>query len=101
LTALAVSIPFGVITVFLMSIAAKARANKVVTGTQGLIGEMGLAQTALSPQGKVFVHGELWDAIASANVASGQTVIVREVDGLRLRVDPGKADEKSPMTPVL
>lgn len=101
LTALAVSIPFGVITVFLMSIAAKARASKVVTGTQGLIGEIGLAQTALSPQGKVFVHGELWDAIASANVASGQSVIVREVDGLRLRVDPGKADEKSPMAPVL
>lgn len=101
LTALAVSIPFGVITVFLMSIAAKARANKVVTGSQGLIGEIGLAQTALSPQGKVFVHGELWDAISSVNVASGQAVIVREVEGLRLRVDPGKADEKSPMAPVL
>ncbi|HTZ97475.1 MAG TPA: nodulation protein NfeD [Terriglobales bacterium] len=101
LTALAVSIPFGVITVFLMSIAAKARANKVVTGTQGLIGEVGLAQTVLSPQGKVFVHGELWDAIASANVASGQTVIVREVDGLRLRVDPAEADEKSRVAPVL
>jgi membrane-bound serine protease (ClpP class) len=101
LTALAVSIPFGVITVFLMSIAAKARANKVVTGTQGLIGEIGLAQTVLSPQGKVFVHGELWDAIASANVASGQTVIVREVDGLRLRVDPAEADEKSRVAPVL
>src|ERR1700688_611911 len=88
LTALAVSIPLGVITVFLMSIALKARANKVVTGIQGLIGEIGLAQSALSPQGKVFVHGELWDAVSSAAVPSGQPVVVREVDGLRLRVDP-------------
>jgi membrane-bound serine protease (ClpP class) len=88
LTALAVSIPLGIITVFLMSIALKARANKVVTGVQGLIGEIGLTQSALSPQGKVFVHGELWDAIASANVPAGQRVIVRQVKGLQLSVDP-------------
>jgi len=88
LTALAVSIPLGIITVFLMSIAVKARANKVVTGVQGLIGEVGVAQSALSPQGKVFVHGELWDAISSANLPAGQPVVVRQVDGLRLSVDP-------------
>ncbi len=88
LTALAVSIPMGVITVFLMTIAMKARANKVVTGVQGLIGEIGLAQTALAPQGKVFIHGELWDAVSSTNVSSGENVVVRQVDGLKLQVDP-------------
>ena len=88
LTALAVSIPLGIITVFLMSIALKARANKVVTGVQGLIGEIGLTQSALSPQGKVFVHGELWDAISSANLPAGQPVIVRQVKGLQLSVEP-------------
>ncbi len=93
LTALAVSIPLGVITVFLMSIALKARANKVVTGIQGLIGEVGLAQSALSPQGKVFVHGEMWDAISSANLPAGQPVVVREVDGLQLRVDPVRSGQ--------
>ncbi len=88
LTALAVSVPLGGITVFLMSIALKARANKIATGAQGLIGEIGIAQTPLAPQGKVFVHGELWDATSSAAVAPGQGVIVRNVDGLLLRVDP-------------
>jgi membrane-bound serine protease (ClpP class) len=92
ITALAVSIPLGVITAFLMSIALRARHNKVVTGMQGLVGEIGMAQTPLSPQGKVFVHGELWDAIASANIPSGQTVVVRQVDGLQLRVDPAGRD---------
>jgi membrane-bound serine protease (ClpP class) len=87
LTALAVSIPIGIITVFLMSIAMKARANKITTGAQGLIGEIGTAETALSPQGKVFVHGELWDATASSDVAPGQNVVVRQVNGLQLRVD--------------
>jgi len=87
-TALAVSIPLGIITAFLMSIALRARRNKVVTGMQGMVGETGVAQTALSPQGKVFVHGELWDAIASTNLPVGQLVVIRRVEGLTLTVDP-------------
>ncbi len=87
-TALAVSIPLGLITAFLMTIALKARRNKVVTGEQGLVGETGVAQTALSPQGKVFVHGELWDAVASSPLPVGQMVVVRRVDGLILQVEP-------------
>jgi membrane-bound serine protease (ClpP class) len=88
LTALAVSIPVGVITIFLMSIALKARRNKVVTGSQGMIGEVGVARTALAPQGKVFVHGELWDAVSVVNVAAGESVVVRNVNGLQLQVEP-------------
>jgi len=94
-TALAVSIPIGIITVFLMSIALKARRNKVVTGEQGMIGEVGVAQTALSPNGKVFVHGEIWDAIASAPVSVGESVVVRRVEGLQLKVDPAPATATS------
>jgi membrane-bound serine protease (ClpP class) len=86
-TALAVSIPLGLITAFLMTIALKARRNKVVTGAQGLVGQTGVAQTALSPQGKVFVHGELWNAIASSALPPGQLVVVRTIDGLTLQVD--------------
>jgi membrane-bound serine protease (ClpP class) len=87
-TALAVSIPLGLITAFLMTIALRARRNKVVTGAQGLVGETGVAQTALSPQGKVFIHGELWDAVASSPLLAGQLVVVRAVDGLILEVAP-------------
>ena len=88
LTALAVSIPLGAITAFLMSIALKARRNKMVSGAPGLVGETGVAQTALAPRGKIFVHGELWDAISSGDVAAGQSVVVRRVDGLLLQVEP-------------
>ena len=95
-TALAVSIPLGIITAFLMSIAVRARRNKVVTGEQGLIGEIGIAQTALAPAGKVFVHGELWDAVSSVSVPAGERVVVRQVDGMTLRVDPVTA-----ATPVM
>jgi membrane-bound serine protease (ClpP class) len=87
-TALAVSIPLGLITAFLMSIAVRARRNKIVTGKQGLIGEIGIAQTLLAPAGKVFVHGELWDAVSTVPVPAGERVVVRQIDGLTLRVDP-------------
>jgi len=87
-TALAVSIPLGIITAFLMSIAVRARRNKVVTGQQGLVGEIGVAQTPLSPAGKVFIHGEVWDAVSTINIAAGERVVVRRVDGLTLQVDP-------------
>jgi len=74
-----------------MSIALKARRNKVVTGKRGLVGETGVARTELSPQGKVFVHGELWDAVASSPLPIGHLVVVRGVDGLILQVDPAMA----------
>ncbi len=95
-TALAVSIPIGLITAFLMTLALKARRNKVVTGEQGLIGEVGVAQTPLSPQGKVFVHGEIWDAVSSMNIAAGERVIVRRVDGLQLEVDAVTSLQRTP-----
>jgi membrane-bound serine protease (ClpP class) len=94
-TALAVSIPLGTITVLLMSIALRARRNKVLTGAEGLVGEVAIAQTALSPAGKVFVHGEIWDAIASAPVPMGEKVVVRRVDGLQLQVQPAEAKSET------
>jgi membrane-bound serine protease (ClpP class) len=99
-TALAVSIPLGLITAFLMSIALKARHNKKVSGAQGLIGETGIAQTALSPRGKIFVHGELWDATSSSQIEAGQSVVVRRLDGLLLQVEPITVVRSAPVPAV-
>ncbi len=87
LTALGISLPIGAITIFLMTIALQARRNKVLTGEQGLIGEIGVAQSPLVPEGKVFVHGELWNAVAATNVDVGRHVVVRKVENMVLHVD--------------
>jgi membrane-bound serine protease (ClpP class) len=87
-TALAVSLPLGAITVFLMTIALKARRNKVVTGEQGMIGELAIVCAPLTPSGKVFVQGELWDAVSAVNVDAGSRVVVRRVENLVLHVEP-------------
>jgi membrane-bound serine protease (ClpP class) len=86
-TALSVSIPLGAITVFLMSIALKARRNKVVTGKQGMIGSLGEARTDIDPEGKVFVQGELWNAHAPSRVQMGEQVVVKKIEGLELEVE--------------
>jgi membrane-bound serine protease (ClpP class) len=86
LTALSVSIPIAVITILLMGVAYKARMNKVTTGEEGMIGEVGTASTVLAPAGKVFVHGEIWNALCPEHADPGDRVQVKEVNGLQLQV---------------
>jgi len=88
LTALAISLPFGVIAVFLMTLAMRAMRGKVVTGEQGLVGEIGVARTPLAPAGRIFVHGELWNAVSVIPVAEGDEVRVDGPDGFTLKVSP-------------
>ncbi|MBZ5567800.1 MAG: nodulation protein NfeD [Acidobacteriia bacterium] len=102
-TALAVAIPLGVISTFLMGIALKARRGKITTGAQGLVGEIAIARTPLVPQGKVFVHGELWNAISSVPADAGEQVRVRAVADLHLEVEPvtvSSPDQRAPNQPA-
>ena len=87
-TALSVSIPFALITMFLLTLAMRARRNKSLMGGEGLLNEIGEARTALAPAGKVFVHGEYWDAVSSTPVEPGGEVRVVSIEGLKLRVEP-------------
>lgn len=88
LTAIAVSGPIGIITVFLMALVLKAHKSKVVTGSEAMIGEIGVARTTVDADGKVFVRGELWNASARTSIAEGSRVRVRDVEGLRVMVEP-------------
>ncbi|MGA8807801.1 MAG: nodulation protein NfeD [Thermoanaerobaculia bacterium] len=86
--AIAVSIPIGAIAVFLTTLVLKARHGKIATGKEGMVGLIGIARTPLGPDGKVFVHGELWNAVASDAIAEGARVRVASVNGLHLVVEP-------------
>ena len=90
ITAIGVSVPLGLIAIFLTTLVLRARRNRVVTGTEGMIGEVGVARTELMPTGKVFVHGELWNATARREVPRGARVRVSAIDGLQLIVEPAE-----------
>jgi len=89
-TALAVVVPFAAISLFLVTLAVRARRNKAVMSNGGLLNQLGQARTALAPAGTVFVHGEYWDAVSSSPVESGAEVRVVAIDGLKLRVEPSR-----------
>jgi membrane-bound serine protease (ClpP class) len=86
-TAVACGLAFGLITVFLVRIAIRARRNKVITGPQALIGNIAIAQQPLTPRGQVLVHGEIWQAESSDPAAPGEQVRIRSVNGLTLLVE--------------
>jgi membrane-bound serine protease (ClpP class) len=82
-----VAVGLSLIFLFLIFIAVRALANRVHTGKEGLIGEIGVAQSDLAPGGKVFVHGELWNAEADQEISKGEEVQVVEVlKNLKIRV---------------
>jgi membrane-bound serine protease (ClpP class) len=87
-TAIALALPFSVITAVLVSLVLRARRNKAMTGAEGMLGETGVALGALGPDGKVFVRGEYWDALASVPVAAGDKVRVIAINKLKLTVEP-------------
>jgi membrane-bound serine protease (ClpP class) len=87
-TAIGLALPFSAITMLLLTLAVRARRNKVGTGREGMVGETGTAVTEIAPRGKVFVHGEYWDAVASQPVATGARVRVTAIEGLKLTVEP-------------
>ena len=69
-------------------LALKARREPLQTGAEGLRGEIGIVQNALEPDGTVFVHGELWEAVAvSGKVPAGARVRVLRVRDLVVDVE--------------
>lgn len=58
------------------------------TGANGLVGEIGVVKRAIQPDGKVFVHGELWNATAKEPILESTKVSVVKVDNLVLEVEP-------------
>jgi len=87
-TAIALALPFSLITMLLLSLVLRARRNKVVTGSEGMIGEIGTALTPLAPDGRIFVRGEYWNATAASPVAAGNRVRVTAISQLNLTVEP-------------
>jgi len=66
-----------------------------VSGRAGMVGDVGEALTGFPGEGRVFVHGEHWDAISDEQIAEGERiVVVAMLANMRLRIR--KADATPP-----
>jgi membrane-bound serine protease (ClpP class) len=88
--ALAVTLPFAVLTVFLMRLVLRSRSWKNQTGREELINAQGIVVTPLADgaEGMIRIHGELWRAISNQPVPEGKPVRVLRMEGLKLYVEP-------------
>lgn len=77
---------------FVAGLVFRAQISKPRTGTKGLVGEIGIVKKALTPEGKVFVHGELWNARAQKEIGENVKVRVVDVENLILEVEPQDGD---------
>ena len=82
----------AIVVAFLLSMGVRTHRSQVRTGTEGLIHERGVARTEIAPRGKVFVHGEIWDAVAENPIPAGTPINVVAVEGMVLRVRPEKEE---------
>lgn len=72
--------------VFAIGMGLRAQMKKATTGKKGLVGEKGVVVKALTPEGQVSVHGEIWKAMSDERLKKGDKVVVTEVDGLSIHV---------------
>ncbi len=72
--------------VIVSTLAFRAYHSKPQSGIEGLIGEVGVVEKPIDPEGLVFVHGEYWRAVSSEKLQPGEKVAVEEVTGLLLKV---------------
>lgn len=87
--ALGVTVPFGLITVFLMQRVIRSRGWKTAMGVEQMIGGSAEVRQAIAggQEGMVFFQSELWRAVSSSDVAAGRKVRVTGIEGLVLRVE--------------
>lgn len=83
------------ILIFLVQLGLRAQQQRPVTGSAGMIDQLGRAITALVPGqgGRVSVHGELWQAVSLDPIEPGEDVRVLGIDGLTLTVTRAAAPE--------
>ncbi|MFO7964669.1 MAG: nodulation protein NfeD [Desulfobacterales bacterium] len=73
----------------------RVQISRPVTGSGGLVGEIGVVKKALTPEGKVLVHGEIWKAVSNMPIEEGTRVKVVKVQNLTISVEPVKENTYS------
>ena len=90
-----IALAAGLLLLWLVTYLVKARRQGAVSGRDRIIGGHGVAMESFVGEGKVWLEGEAWTATSKKPVEKDQTVFVRSLDGLVLRVDPVTESERT------
>ncbi len=75
--------------------AGKAIRSKPITGSEAMIGKAGIVTSDLSPDGEASIDGVIWRARSSKGeqLTKGSRIVVKQVSGLTLVVEPESLPE--------
>lgn len=83
-----VALVAGLLLLWLLSYLVKARRQGAVSGRDRIVGGHAVAIESFVGEGKVWIEGESWSAISKLPVEKDQVVLVQDLDGLTLTVEP-------------
>ena len=72
--------------IMIATLALRAQLSRPASGSEGMVGMKGIAKTTIAPQGKVFVHGEYWNASSDEEIKEGDEIEVTATKGLKVTV---------------
>ncbi len=84
--ALTVTLCTAAFFVFALGMAIKARLKRATTGAEGMIDKIGIATTAISPNGTIKIGAEYWNAISDEKIKKGDSIQIVAVNGLQVKV---------------
>ena len=79
---------FALLFIWLISYLLKLRKRGAVSGKDSIVGGIGVAMQSFSGEGTVWLEGEAWAAESGVAIEKDQQVVVRVLDGLKLKVEP-------------
>jgi membrane-bound serine protease (ClpP class) len=85
-----VSLAAASLLLLMMWMLARSQRRPVVTGEEQMIGSRARVVDWHGQEGRVHVHGEIWRARGPAELAPGQEVKVKAIEGLTLEVSPDR-----------
>lgn len=94
-----VAVTVGVTSILFVAVlyfVVRTQKRQPVSGAEGMAGERGVARTEVHADGRVYVHGEYWDAFADEPIVAGEAIeVVRMAENMRLEVK--RIDNEQPL----
>ncbi len=66
------------------------RKKRSVCGPTGMLGKVGVVEQWEGAEGRIYVNGELWQAVSDSPLSTGDKALIQDIKGLKVRVEPLK-----------
>ncbi|MEO1247231.1 MAG: nodulation protein NfeD [Pseudomonadota bacterium] len=97
---LGLAIAAALFIVWVVGYLLKLRNRGAVSGSESIVGGIGVAMQDFTEEGKIWLEGEAWQAHSTVPIGKDQEVIVTAMDGLVLEVRPAPADHSAAAEPA-